>query len=325
MHDSAIHLFIHFVQDIFHYDGKWIHTIRTLVRKPGQVEGEYLAGKRVVNIQPIRFYFLTSTVFFLLLFYIFKPDENAGNHNPVVDLEKRMYFLKKERKERALTGDTLEIDALITSLQCQIDSLNPPGVDTSAAGSTNTNFNFGLGTHESNLPENLDSLGWLERLFLKKTEEHRKVAEEEMQGDTNAVYRELLVEWFHKLPQLIFLSLPFFAFFLKLLYFHSARKLYVEHLIFSFFQYSYLYFLLSCYFVVSWTTEKVGNQTLNDVVDYLNGFLILYLFIYLMLAMKRFYGGRKRYLIIKYGILMFMMFITLLFLAVLLALFTYLS
>ena len=325
LHDSALHLFIHFVQDIFHYDGKWWHTLRTLVRKPGQVEAEYLAGKRVVYIQPIRFYFLTSTIFFLLIFYIFKPYENVGNHNPVVELEKRMHFLKKEKKERALSGDTLEINALITSLQCQIDSLDPTDLDTSASGSNNTDFNFGLGTEDSNNRENLDSLSWLERLFLKKTEEHRKAAEEENQGDTNAVYRELLMEWFHKLPQLIFLSLPFFAFFLKLLYFHSSRKLYVEHLIFSFYQYSYLYFLLTCYFVLTWSTDKIGNETLSDVVDYVNGFLILYLFIYLMLAMRRFYGGRKRYLIIKYLILTFLMFFILLMLAVMLALVTYLS
>lgn len=327
LHDSAIHLFIHFVQDIFHYDGKWWHTLRTLFRKPGQVEAEYLAGKRVVNIQPIRFYFLTSTIFFLLLFYMFKPSEEAGNHNPGAELKKRMYFLKKEKKERAVKGDTIEINALIESLQCQIDSINPPDPpdpDTSAVGTTHTNFNFGLGTEESNIPDNLDSLGWFERLLLKRTEERRKKVEENHPGDFNAGWQDLLMEIVHKLPQLIFLSLPFFAFYLKLLYFHSPRKLYVEHLIFSIYQYSYLYFLLTCYLLLSWITDKVGSSTLDDVVDYLNGFLILYLFIYLMIAMKRFYGGRKRYLILKYGILMFTMFFTFLFLFVLVAVVTFL-
>jgi hypothetical protein len=327
LHDSALHLFIHFVQDIFHYDGKWWHTLRGLIRKPGLVAAEYLDGKRVINIQPIRFYILTSTVFFLVLFYIFKPDENTGNHNPIVELNKRMHFLKKEKKERAIKGDTLEINALIETLQCEIDSLNPSESDTSTARTenNNTNFNFGLGTEESNTPDNLDSLGWFERFLLKRTEERRKEVEEKHQGDTNQGWTDLLVEVFHKLPQLIFLSLPFFAFFLKLLYFHSPRKLYVEHLIFSIYQYSYLYFLLTCFVILSWITDKTGNETLSDTVGYLNGFLTLYLFIYLALAMKRFYGGRKRYLILKYGILMFMMFFTLLFLFILIAVVTFLA
>jgi hypothetical protein len=212
---------------------------------------------------------------------------------------------------------------LIESLQCQIDSLEPPDIDTSASTSTN-NFIFGLGTEESNNPDNLDSLSWFERLLLKRTEERRKEVEEKNLGDYSAGWQDLLMEIFHKLPQLIFFSLPFFAFFLKLLYFHSPRKLYVEHLIFSIYQYSYLYFLLTCYFILSWITDKIGNHPLDDVVDYLKGFLVLYLFIYLMIALKRFYGGRKRYLILKYGILMFMMFFTLLFLFVLIAAVTFL-
>ena len=126
LHDSALHLLIHFVQDIFHYDGKWWHTLRGLIRKPGLVAAEYLDGKRVINIQPIRFYILASTVFFLLLFYIVKPEKSSEKDNPVVELKKRMYFLKKEKKERAITGDTVEINALIESLQCEIDSLRPP-------------------------------------------------------------------------------------------------------------------------------------------------------------------------------------------------------
>lgn len=319
LHDSAIHLFIHFVQDIFHYDGKWWHTLRGLIRKPGLVAAEYLDGKRVINIQPIRFYILTSTVFFLLLFYIVQPPKESGNHNPVVELNKRMYFLKKEKKERAIKGDTIEINALIESLQCQIDSISPPEADTSSVN----DLKLSLGSEESNTND-LDSAGWFERLALTKLEERRKEVEEKNPGDSGAGWLDFLMELFHKLPQFIFLSLPFFAFFLKLLYFNSPRKLYVEHLIFSFYQYSYLYFLLTCYFLVSWMADKAGNETLTDIVDYLNTLLILYLFIYLALAMKRFYGGRKRYLILKYGILMFMMFFTLLFLAVAVGLFTFL-
>lgn len=314
LHDTAIHLFIHFVQDIFHYEGKSWHTLRTLLRKPGQTAAEYLDGKRVINIHPIRFYILSSSVFFLLLFYVLHSDESHDDTNHAPDLEKRMFQLENEKKQRMASGDTVEINALIKSLQILIDSVNH-GRDTGE-----NNVRFGLGTEGTNNPENLDSLPWLERLALKRLEERRKSA----QGDSSKAMKDFGNELLHKLPQLIFLSLPFFAFFLKILYFNSKRKLYVEHLIFSVYHYGYLYFLLCLYTILDFIGDKIGNPILSDIIDYILGFLVLYLFIYLVFEMKRFYGGRWRYALLRYFLLMGLMSIIIIFLAIGVVAFTYL-
>ena len=313
LHDTAIHLFIHFIQDIFHYEGKSWHTLRTLVRKPGQTAAEYLDGKRVINIHPIRFYILSSSVFFLLFFYVLHSDENHDDTSPKVDLDKRMFQLENEKKQRMATGDTIEINALITSLQILIDSVGHTNHDTT------NNLNFNLGSEESNT-KNLDTLPWLERLALKRLEERRKNAE----GDSGKALRDFGNELLHNLPQLIFLSLPFFAFYLKILYFRSKRQLYVEHLIFSVYHYAYLYFLLCISIILSWISDKIGNAVLSDMIDYLQGFFILYLFIYLVFEMKRFYEGRWRYALLRYFILMGLMFFTIILLGSLVAVFTYL-
>ena len=313
LHDSALHLFLHFVQDIFHYEGKTWHTLRNLIRKPGLVAADYIDGKRMVNIQPIRFYFFTSTIFFILLFYTVNLDDPSLNHNPVAELDRRMYFLKKEKQHHIGNADTIEINNLISILQCEIDSLHVAIGDT---------FDPKLVVDpgfEVDEKENLDSLGWLERTFKKRAEERKKEFEEKNPGDTNAGSRNFIEELIHKLPQLIFLSLPFFAFFLKILYFRAKRRLYVEHLIFSIYQYSYLYAMLTIFLLLNMLSDKLNSDTFDNFADYGKGFIILYLFIYLMLAMKRFYVGRWRYLIPKYFILMFMMSITLLCLAVLVA------
>jgi hypothetical protein len=319
LHDSALHLFIHFVQDIFHYDGKFWHTFRGLIRKPGQVAAEYIDGKRMHNIQPIRFYFFTSTIFFLLLFYSVNFDVTNGNHNPDVDLKKRMYFLKKEKEHQIGNADTIAINRLIETLQCSIDSMNGIVPDTLVPGILVGPDNERIDTSNS-----LSELGWLGRMLDKRSEERKKEFEEKNPGDTDASNRDFLADFFHKLPQLIFLSLPFFAFFLKILYFRAKRKLYVEHLIFSIYQYSYLYAMLTIFLVLDWAEGKVGSEQFSNIADYVQIFIVIYLFIYLMLAMKRFYVGRWRYLLPKYFILMFLMLFTILGLGTLVGLVTYL-
>jgi len=319
LHDSWWHLFIHFIQDLFHYDGKFWHTFRTLIRKPGQVAAEYIDGKRVLNIQPIRFYFFTSTVFFLMLFYMVNLDEPKVNQNPATQLSKRMYYLKKEKEHRIGSADTLEINKLIKSLQFSIDSMNGERSDTLKPGIIVDSIYGEIDTANS-----LENLGWLGRMLDKRTEERKKEYEEKNPGDSNAIFTEPLKELFHKLPQLIFLSLPFFAFFLKVLYFQAKRRLYVEHLIFSIYQYSYLYAMLTVYLLINWIAGKVKSDVFNNIADLARGFIIIYLFIYLILAMKRFYVSRWRYLLPKYFILMFLMLFTILGLGAVVALVTYL-
>ncbi len=159
---------------------------------------------------------------------------------------------------------------------------------------------------------------------MKRTEERRKEMEEKTQGDNGAAIRDLGTELLHKLPQLIFLSLPFLAMFLKLMYFRSKHRLYVDHLIFSIYQYSYLYAMLTVFLVLSMVTDKIGNEQLDSVMDNVKGVIILYLFVYLLLAMKRFYVTRWRYLIPKYFLLMFLMTFTIIFLAAMVSVVTYL-
>jgi len=319
LHDSAWHLLIHYAQDLFHYDGKTWHTLRNLVRKPGLVAADYLDGKRVMNIQPIRLYFFTSTVFFLVLFYIVKPGTEQGIHNPMVEYKKRMYFLKKEKELRSGSADTVEINKLILTLQYAMDSIQMAKGD-----SIDSNLELSLGPPELNSSTNLDSLGWLERIFVKRTEERRKEVEERNQGDEGAGVRDILLEMFHKLPQLIFLSLPFFALYLKILYFRSQRRLYVDHLIFSIYQYSYLYSILAMMLLLSYIPDMIKSESIGNLIGYGQQFIVLYLLVYLMLAMKRFYAGRWRFLLPKYLILMVFMLITILLLGTFVALVTYL-
>jgi Protein of unknown function (DUF3667) len=52
------------VHEIGHVDGKLVRTAALLLFKPGQLTAEFLAGKRVRSVTPVRVYLLCSLLFF---------------------------------------------------------------------------------------------------------------------------------------------------------------------------------------------------------------------------------------------------------------------
>lgn len=59
--------FRHFLSDYFTFDSKIFRSIRPLFARPGFLSLEYLRGRRVTYIPPLRLFIFTSIFFFLLL------------------------------------------------------------------------------------------------------------------------------------------------------------------------------------------------------------------------------------------------------------------
>jgi len=64
------HMLAHFVFDLFHFDGKFFGTMKSLLLKPGFLSQEHLKGRRTDYLHPIRLYIFTSAFFFLFYFSI---------------------------------------------------------------------------------------------------------------------------------------------------------------------------------------------------------------------------------------------------------------
>lgn len=60
-------LLSHFLNDYFTFDSKIIRSVVPLITKPAFLTKEYLAGKRVKFIAPLRLFIFLSIIFFLLL------------------------------------------------------------------------------------------------------------------------------------------------------------------------------------------------------------------------------------------------------------------
>ncbi|MCC6287504.1 MAG: DUF3667 domain-containing protein [Chitinophagaceae bacterium] len=71
--ESVWHLITHFFYDITHFDGKFFSTVKYLLVRPGFLTAEYIRGKRMTYLHPIRMYVFTSAFFFLLFFSFISP------------------------------------------------------------------------------------------------------------------------------------------------------------------------------------------------------------------------------------------------------------
>jgi hypothetical protein len=314
--DSTFQLIIEYIHDMFHYDGKFWHTLKTLILKPGLVAQEYLEGKRNRNLAPLRFYVFASTVFFLILFYTVKVDKWNNSNDPKNNFTKRLYGLEQEKKYLGGSQDTTYVNLLIKSLRAQRDSLRLNESDTSSGG-----FNLNLG-----IPAVSDSTddGGLLKFLENRAEERKEEMEKKHEGDNAGVIRDFAGEIFHKLPQLLFLSLPFFALLLKLMYIRSRKLTYVSHFIFSIYLYAYLFVIMTLFLIIQNTIGESMNPKVVEVISYVSGGLSFYSVIYLLLSMKRFYHDRWRFLIPRYILCMLLFTIIIIILFIALLIVTYL-
>ncbi len=65
--DPSLREFLHeLAEELLHWDGKLARTLRLLIVRPGALTREYLAGRRVRYISPLRLYLACSVLFFSL-------------------------------------------------------------------------------------------------------------------------------------------------------------------------------------------------------------------------------------------------------------------
>ena len=212
LQDSVWKLMGHYLQDMFSYDNRIWHTLKYLLLKPGRVAREYMDGKRKQNLEPIRFYIFASSVFFLLLFLDFGSTSLNITNTLDKNYSKRLFHLKQEKEFLKGTADTTLVNQLTQSLKEKKENRDASAVDTS---------NQGVEIDLFGVPavDTLETEGWLSSALLERVAARLAELENKHEGDEVAAFQSILGELFHSLPQMFFLSLPFFAFFLKILYF----------------------------------------------------------------------------------------------------------
>ena len=249
-HETFWSLLIHFIEDIFHYDGKLFTTIKQLFLKPGYLSSEYLRGKRTVYLHPIRFYLFTSAFFFISLFYVFHPLEKRLSHEPENSSKKELSdpviaFKNGFMQDQKANPKTFED---YKKLQDKL----PEAKRDSEFEQKLVKQVYAIGNEYKNSEDLLEAL-----------------------VDT----------MLHKMSTLLFIALPLLAFILQLLFIRRKGFYYMHHGIFIL--HMATSYFITLFFVE--VVGIVKLLTSWAVVGQISGWLIFAWFVYYLFAFKRFY------------------------------------
>lgn len=275
----------HFIFDIFHFDGKFFHTVAYLLSRPGFVAKEYCEGKRNRYLHPIRMYLFTSGVFFLVFFSFNKSSFINNSSGNTLDKEERAALIEKYQQRLQKDSSDLSAKKIIAVLKDTTTAITDGEIlqmDTRPVVSVTNHQYSSIKEYDSiqkKLPVDKQD-GWLARTLTKKAVAFNA----EYKGRTGEGLKIYWQEFLHKLPYMLFLSLPFFALILQLLYVRRKNFYYSDHAIFTLYHYIISFILLLFLFLISQLKSNLGT-----VISWLTVITTVIWIGYLFVGMKNFY------------------------------------
>lgn len=366
--ETVWHLVQHFFNDITHFDGKFFDTVKYLIKRPGFLSLEYMRGRRMAYLNPIRMYVFTSAFFFIILFSMTRPEDMARglrNDNKTDQSTKDLTGLRSDTarlnrhiaeaddeddredyKER-LAFRKVQLAAITKSLgdsshqsftakaldsivfTAYTDSIASGGDATLArskryrraaarfggnAATDADNFNF-MGkpvtyetveqydSAEHRLPDSLRD-DWFTHFLTRRG----IVIRQEWHEDKSRFIEHLFENILHSFPKILWISLPIFAMILNILYFrHKKTYFYVNHGIFTIHVYcaTFIQLFLGLMVYQIGRSLPTGWKVITVLVNFA---IFLWMLIYLYKAMRGFYGQGRAKTLVKYFIVMSLMF-----------------
>ena len=147
----------------------------------------------------------------------------------------------------------------------------------------------------------------MKRLRKKEIEINQKY-----RTDPEAALKKLGNTILHKLPYMLFVSLPLFALLLKLVYIRRKDFYYADHIIFTLHLYIFSFILLAIVFCLNKLDEILNSGFIGFVI----AVLVFGLFFYLYKAMRNFYKQRRAKTLFKFLLIALSSFIMMLILLV---------
>lgn len=293
------HMVIHFFYDITHFDSNFFHTVHRLIFKPGFLSAEYMKGRRARYLHPIKMYVFSSAVFFLLLFSVFKPVTVGLNMDQIIPPQERAAYI--ERLQNQVKSDTANI-ALMAKLMKARDTTQELRVRDTIQFDKNSSIVTFSDEEYSSMKE-YDSIqaslpkterdGWVLRRLVRKQIE----INDKYRSNPDEAADKFAKSVLHRLPYMLFVSLPLFALILKLVYIRRKQFYYADHGVFTIHLYIFTFLMLMIIFALDKLDDLFNRPNLFAWV-----WLILFLgmFFYLYKAMRYFYGQGRGKTFVKF-------------------------
>ena len=310
------HLFIHFFEDLTHYENAFWRTIRNLLFRPAALTKEYLSGKRLSYLAPVRLYIFISFVAFFIFSVmsenkikdnLLKNSEPENQKNSKVILGKKKSAFSISVKEPVKTENesyyksdqdsvyeaeiALEINKIKTSKdipealkQKLIERINDPKLRKI----DKADFNFGYDSvKELDIAKKQDSVSDFEYWFIKKA-----IGVKE-NNTKDEIIEKGLESASHNFPKVLLIYMPLFAFFLWL--FHNKKRwYYFDHGIFTLHYFSFLLLITLMIFLINkFINLFVDNFFTSGLQDLIKFAGYGWMFYYFFPAHHRFYGETR--------------------------------
>ena len=297
------HLFIHFFEDLTHYENAFWRTIKNLLFKPSALTKEYLSGKRLSYLAPVRLYIFISFITFLLIAIFpntINSNENALKKEPKVTTKNKFLqntiITKNDSVIKNQTNSKDDINILSFGYESveQLDSIQKHAPESEKL----SDFNY-----------------WM----------NRKIQIVKKNNTQSEIIEKFISSFAHNLPKVLFVFMPIFAFFLWL--FHSKKRwYYFDHGIFTLHYFSFLLLLFLLLFLINKGLSPfaaLGIVSFMQIV--INVIGTVWMIYYFFPAHHRFYGEARLISFIKSSLLFFINFILIIIILSIFAIYTFIN
>lgn len=274
-----------FLDTVFEYDGRLWRTLGPLLFRPGYLSREYIAGRRVRYVSPVRlFLFLTVLLFIVVrLFVDIDPGSLDFDVSPspddVVHVERAIEWLPEDERQQVLA-----------------DALSPPMSSTDGGAIQVDGTPWQVGEVQwSWLSDGLNA-----RVNAALQQIGQNV--ERLRQDPRAFVDQVL----SLAPQTLFFILPLFALLLKVFYLFSGR-LYLQHLLIAMHSHSFIAANILLILALNGLAGLAAGQAwLHSALTWMQWLLWLWIPVNLYLTQKWVYGQGWLLTTLKYLIIGFL-------------------
>lgn len=252
-------LLAHFIEDFTHYEGKFWRTMKYLLFRPAHLSKEFLKGKRVSYLPPVRLYIFTSFVTFLLPHLM--PEFADVNESYTPQQQQYLDSLRNDTLTHFTYADDIGfIYSGKYKTVAQVDSVRYVRSGTS------------------------DEMSWFEYWYERKPVELIKYTPRDLEDKFMAAIGK-------SMAKALFIYLPLFAFILWL--FHGRKKwMYFDHAIFTLHYFSFL-LMVMCLLTVAFVFTDWGIASGRISTDNIIPIDICFLLVIFLVITSYFYRSHR--------------------------------
>lgn len=300
-------LFYNTISNYFSFDARFFKSFIPLMIRPGYLAKKFLEGKRLLYLHPAQMYLFISVIFFFLFSFVAREQEESIDRALKRDFEKAKKVMDTI-SEKGL--DSVQVAKLIKpyednkdKLGLNDDELKELDSVIKTGGNTKPNLDFGF---DEKKIDSLIEAGASDKAIYKEMgmDDDAGYFKKRFYAQMLKFYKtksggSILKAFYDTIPIAMFFLLPIFALILKLFYFRKGP--YAYHLVFSFYFFSFLFTVFSALLLMNFAWE--------DFPGWVTFLIMISTYVYLYLALKRFYNQGWILSFFKCGMVTFTFFV----------------